>query len=43
MIANVLAKSRMSRIVTKPVDQEMTIRTDGTCRKILSLMARRDA
>jgi uncharacterized protein (DUF1697 family) len=36
-----LGKSRMSRIVTKPVYQQMTIRTYGTCRKIQSLVARR--
>jgi uncharacterized protein (DUF1697 family) len=36
-----LAKSRMSRIVTKPVYQQMTIRTFGTCQKIQSLMALR--
>jgi uncharacterized protein (DUF1697 family) len=36
-----LAKSRMSRIVTKPVYQQMTIRTFGTCHKIQSLMALR--
>ena len=37
-----LAKSRMSRIVTKPVYQQMTIRTYGTCQKIQSLMALRE-
>ena len=36
-----VAKSRMSRIVTKPVYQQMTIRTYGTCRKIQSLMGLR--
>ena len=35
-----LGKSRMSRIVMKPVYQEMTIRTYGTCQKILALMER---
>jgi len=37
-----LAKSRMSRIVTKPGYQQMTIRTYGTCQKIQSLMALRE-
>jgi len=37
-----LAKSRMSRIVTKPVYQQVTIRTFGTCQKIQSLMAARE-
>jgi uncharacterized protein (DUF1697 family) len=32
------AKSRLSKIVTKPVYREMTIRTYGTCQKILALM-----
>jgi uncharacterized protein (DUF1697 family) len=36
-----LGKSRMSRIVTKPVYQEMTIRAYATCQKILALMALR--
>lgn len=36
-----LAKSRMSRIVTKPVYQQITIRTYSTCQKIQSLMALR--
>jgi len=36
-----VGKSRMSRIVTKPVYQEMTIRSYGTCYKILTLMDRR--
>jgi uncharacterized protein (DUF1697 family) len=36
-----LAKSRLARIVTKPVYQEMTIRTYRTCQKILALMDRR--
>jgi uncharacterized protein (DUF1697 family) len=31
-------KSRMSRIVVKPVYQQMTIRSYGTCQKIQSLM-----
>jgi uncharacterized protein (DUF1697 family) len=35
-----LGKSRMSRIVMKPVYQEMTIRTYATCQKILALMER---
>ena len=35
-----LGKSRMSRIVMKPVYQEMTIRTNATCQKILALMER---
>jgi hypothetical protein len=38
-----LGKSRMSRIVMKPVYQEMTIRTYGTCQKILALMERPQA
>jgi uncharacterized protein (DUF1697 family) len=37
-----LAKSRLSRIVTKPVYQDMTIRSYGTCQKIQSLMALRE-
>ena len=37
-----VAKSRLSRIVTKPVYQQMTIRTYGTCQKIQSLMALRE-
>jgi uncharacterized protein (DUF1697 family) len=32
------AKSRLTRIVTKPVYREMTIRTYRTCQKILLLM-----
>ena len=36
-----LGKSRMSRIVMKPVYQQMTIRTYGTCLKIQSLIAAR--
>jgi uncharacterized protein (DUF1697 family) len=32
------AKSRLPKIVTKPVYREMTIRTYGTCQKILALM-----
>ena len=36
-----LAKSRLARIVTRPVYQEMTIRSYGTCQKILALMDRR--
>ena len=32
------AKSRLAKIVTKPVYREMTIRTYGTCQKILALM-----
>jgi uncharacterized protein (DUF1697 family) len=32
------AKSRLPKIVTKPVYREMTIRTCGTCQKILALM-----
>ena len=36
-----LGKSRLSRIVTKPVYQDMTIRSFGTCHKILTLMDRR--
>ena len=36
-----VGKSRMSRILTKPVYQEMTIRSYGTCHKILTLMDRR--
>jgi hypothetical protein len=32
------AKSRLTKIVTKPVYREMTIRTYGTCEKILALM-----
>ena len=32
------AKSRLSKIVTKTVYREMTIRTYGTCQKILALM-----
>jgi uncharacterized protein (DUF1697 family) len=35
-----LGKSRMSRIVMKPVYQEMTIRSYGTCQKIFALMDR---
>lgn len=37
-----VAKSRLSRIVTKPVYQQMTIRTYGTCQKIQSMMALRE-
>jgi uncharacterized protein (DUF1697 family) len=37
-----VGKSRMSRIVTKPVYQQMTIRTYGTCQKIQSLIALRE-
>jgi hypothetical protein len=33
-----LGKSRMSRIVMKPVYQQMTIRSYRTCQKIQSLM-----
>ena len=36
-----LGKSRLARIVTKPVYKEMTIRSHGTCEKILALMGRR--
>ena len=34
------AKSRLTKIVTKPVYREMTIRTYGTCQKILALMGK---
>src|SRR5262245_51508819 len=37
-----VGKSRLSRLVTKPVYQQMTIRTYGTCQKIQSLIARRE-
>ena len=36
-----LGKSRLARIVTKPVYKEMTIRSYGTCERILTLMGRR--
>ena len=36
-----VGKSRLSRIVMKPVYQQMTIRTYGTCQKLQSLIAER--
>lgn len=36
-----LGKSRLARIVTKPVYKEMTIRSYGTCERILALIALR--
>ena len=36
-----LGKSRLPRIVTKPVYKEMTIRSYGTCERLLALMGRR--
>jgi len=33
------ARSRLSKIVGRPIYQHMTIRTYGTCQKILALMA----
>jgi uncharacterized protein (DUF1697 family) len=36
-----VGRSRLSRIVMKPVYQQMTIRTYGTCQKLQSLIAAR--
>jgi uncharacterized protein (DUF1697 family) len=36
-----LGKSRLARVVTKAVYKEMTIRSYGTCERILALMGRR--